>query len=211
MITMRHALYRRIRGSIIHVTWIGGLEGILRDKEIRANPDHLLDHSASLRPASVYACQKLRGVALLDFKSVKEQDLFDPERSQHWSGVFTTYHPSIVLILSNEAVEGKLVPWSELRSMPEKSLFGEACHRGNISLSAVTEGIVLGAARRMIYSSSNLFSVLEHARQVCRFSRRRRSDIFSLLSQGYIEPGAPPHGGPAESLGNSGVKEGRHR
>lgn len=179
--TKRHALYRRIRGEIIHVTWVGGLEGIVRDQRIHPNPDGLLNHSASFDPPSLYACQKLRGISLLDFKSAPESALFDPARVQHWTGVFTCYHPAIVLVLSYQAVESQLIAWSKLRLMPEKSFFGEACHCGNIHVSAVTEGIVVGAARRLIYSSSDLSSVLARARQVERFSRRRRSDGFSRL------------------------------
>ena len=190
MITKRHALYRQIRGSVLHVTWIGGLEGTLRDQAIRPNPDHFLDHSASFCSSSLYACQKLGGVSLLDFKSADERDLFDPQRIQHWSGVFSSYHPAIALVLSYSAVQGQLVPWSVLRTMPEKSLLGEACHRGTIPLSAVTDGIVVGAAYRVIYSSPDLYSVLSRARQVDRFSRRRRSDIFSLFQDRNIEQGA---------------------
>jgi len=49
--------------------------------------------------------KKLGGVSLLDFKSTDERDLFDRERIQHWSGVFTSYHPAIVLVLSHRAVD----------------------------------------------------------------------------------------------------------
>jgi hypothetical protein len=170
-----------MRGKIIHVTWVGGLQGILRDQQILPNPAGTLNHSASGALPNCYACQKLGGVSVLDLKSADEHDLFDRERIQHWSGVFSYYHPAIALFLRDESVENGLIPWLELRKMPEKSVLGEACHRENIPLSAVTEGVVIGAAYRIIYSSSNLRSVLLRAQQVSCFSRRSRKNRWKIF------------------------------
>jgi len=171
MLTKRHPFYQRIRGKIIHVTWVNGLRGILRDKRIRPNPTGALNHRASGALPNCYACQKLGGVSVLDLKSAHECDLFDRERIQHWSGVFSYYHPAIALFLRDESIENGLIPWPELRKMPDKSVLGEACYRGDIPLSTVIEGLVIGASYRMVYSSSDLRSVLLRAQQVSYFSR----------------------------------------
>jgi hypothetical protein len=158
------------------------LQGILRDQRIRPNPAGALNHKASGAQLNCYACQKLGGVSVLDLKSADENDLFDPARSQHWSGVFSYYHPAIALFLRDEAIENGLIPWSELRRMPDKSVLGEACYSGDIPLSAVTEGLVIGASNRMVYSSSDLHSVLLRAQQVSCFSRRKRSGTFGPIA-----------------------------
>ena len=153
-------------------------------------------------------------MSVLDLKSADESDLFDRERIQHWSGVFSYYHPAIALFLRDESIENGLIPWPELRKMPDKSVLGEACYRGDIPLSSVTEGLVIGTSYRIVYSSSDLRSVLLRAQQVSCFSRRKALwDIQSfcgpLISSKMVHKRELSSGNPLRKLDSSSSPTGK--
>jgi len=199
MLTSRHQFYRLIRGRIIHATCVGGLKGILRDGRIRPNPDGALSHGSSGRGRGCYVCQNLNAISVLDLKSADERDLFDRERPfQNWTGVFTYNHPTIVLVVNSQLVESGLTRGRELMKLPGRFIIeAEACYSGEIPVSWIREGLVVGARYRLIYRAPDLCSVLQRAEQVERFSRRKPLGMFGLTAVEDIEPGASPNAGSA--------------
>jgi hypothetical protein len=138
--TRRDQLFRKLQGNIYHVTWIGGLRGILDSGEIRPNPDGSLGHSSLGSVPDCYVCQKLSAVSLLDLRHHRISELFDKSSFKNWVGVFTYNEPCIALQLDVAAIKASFIQLSreEVIAIPGRFIVeAEICHRGAIPISAV--------------------------------------------------------------------------
>lgn len=133
----RHALYRRLRGRLCHVTSVHGLDGILQKGSILPNLDGSLGPGGLKGNPHYYACQKLGSISLLDLKNSKESDLFGHLPFQNWAGMFTHHRPTIVLVFNEhfDDRQARMLTFDEMQRIGGKHILeAEACYPKPITL-----------------------------------------------------------------------------
>ena len=177
MLTKRNRFYIAIKSQILHATSIEGLQGIMRDGKILPNCDGSNGYAYWGKQIASY-CQRQGGISVLDLHSVNETKLFDTNGpTNYWTGVFCFHHPTILLLLNNQQLAPFLSRPISQEDIAHRGLFiceVEACCQCPIPIEWISGGMVIGKRYRIILRSENLSAVLERARQVRYYSRRRR-------------------------------------
>lgn len=163
----------------MHVTGIKGLEGIIQDKCIR-----LRGSKHSLSSETGDACAQHGGISILDLERASEERLF---KCFNWLHVFSSYHtPAVVLVLDAAKIRLNVFRLDDRQRNETDGRYiaeAEACHRGDIPVSCILEGWVLGANYRIAYRSKSLKEVLSIAKQREARFQRKKKPLFSIYDE----------------------------